>query len=144
MVETVFLDLESIRYTWKDSGNGVKKINKTQIETSDLSIGIISEKSALQLNLDIKALFIDLGETLVTLNKSTGKYVEFPETNTILKSLEDRGLGIGIISDGNRSQINSLLADPTLLDRFNVVVMSGDKECWSGSKSRRQKSLTRP
>jgi FMN phosphatase YigB (HAD superfamily) len=54
--------------------------------------------------------------------------VAFTKTDTILSNLKAKGLEIWIISDGNRSQINTWLDDPILLDRFMVVVMSDDEE----------------
>ncbi len=129
MGETVFLDLQNTRYRWENTGNGKTKISTTQIETSDFSIDIISEeKLIIQLKLKIKVLFLDLGNTLVSRDNITKKFIAFPETDTILSNLKGKGLEIGIISDGNRSQLNAWLADPTLLNRVKVVVMSDDEE----------------
>ena len=133
--ETVFLDLENTRYKWDDTGNGNFKISTTPIEASSFAIGIVSEKLALKLELNIKVLFLDLGNTLVSRPNASDngvnaseKFVSFPETDTILSNLKARGLEMGIISDGSTSQLETLLADPTLLDRFKVVVMSDDEE----------------
>jgi predicted HAD superfamily phosphohydrolase YqeG len=123
MMETVFLDLNNMRYKWDNIGNGKTKISTTNIDTSDISIGIISERSILKLKLNITALFLDLGETLVTHDDTSGKFIEFPETDIILKNLKENGIEIGIISDGSRSQLNNLLANPLLLNRFKVIVM---------------------
>ena len=115
MRETVFLDLQNTRYRWENTGNRKTKISTTQIETSDFSIDIISEdKLILQLKLKIKVLFLDLRNTLVSRDNITKKFIAFPETDTILSNLKGKGLEIGIISDGNRSQLNAWLADPTI------------------------------
>jgi len=126
--EIVFLDLDNIRYLWKNLGNQKWKIITKQIETSEFSMGIISENLTLKLNLKIKVLFLDLGNTLLSPNNTTGKFVAFPETDTILNKLKETGLEIAVISDGDRSHLNTLLADPTILDRFKVIVMSDDDE----------------
>ena len=128
MSETVFLELDNIRYKWVDIGNNVTKITTNQIETSDFSMGIISENLTLKLNLKIKMLFFDLGNTLVSRTNTSAKFVAFPETDTILSKLKGKGLEIAVISDGNRSDLSTLLADPTILDRFKVIVMSDDEE----------------
>ena len=126
-METVFLDLNNIRYKWNDTRDGKRKITTANIDTSDISIGIISEKSFLKLKLNMKALFFDLGETLVTHDNISGKFIEFPEIDIILKNLKENGIEIGIISDGSRSQVNNLLANPSLLNKFKVIVMSDDQ-----------------
>ena len=70
----------------------------------DFSIGIISEeKLILQLKLKIKVLFLDLGNTLVSRDNITEKFIAFLDTDTILSNLKGKGLEIGIISYGNRS-----------------------------------------
>jgi hypothetical protein len=126
--ETVFLDLDNKRYKWEVMGNGNTKITTSQIETSDFSMGTISENLTLKLILKIKVLFLDLGNTLVTRTNTSEKFVAFSETDTILSKLKEKGLEIAVISDGNRSQLSTLLADPAILDRFKVIVMSDDDE----------------
>ena len=128
MKEIVFLDLDNIRYQWENPGNERWKITTNHIETSDFSMGIISENCTLKLNLKIKVLFLDLGNTLLSRTNTTGKFVAFPETDTILNKLKGKGLEIAVISDGNISDLSTLLADPTILDRFKVIVMSDDDE----------------
>jgi hypothetical protein len=59
-------------------------------------------------------LFFDLGKTLVTRPNTTQKFVTFPQTNVLLNNLKTKGMEVGIISDGNQSDLNLLLADPTL------------------------------
>ncbi len=56
----------------------------------------------------VKALFFDLGETLVTFDEAKKKFINFPQTYDILTDLERRKIRIGIISDGNRSDLNLL------------------------------------
>ena len=83
-----------------------------------------------------QSIIFDLGNTLVSrpLNKSEShtntseKFVAFPETDTILSKLKGKGSDIAVISDGNISDLSTLLADPTILNRFKVIVMSEDDE----------------
>jgi Haloacid dehalogenase-like hydrolase len=128
LVETVFLNLNGIRYKWENVGNGRIVIASTQIHTSDFSIGILSENSFLEVKLKPKALFFDLGNTLVSRNKETDKFAAYPETNTILTNLKAKGIELGVISDGSRSQLETLLVDQSLLDRFRIIVMSDDED----------------
>ena len=86
-------------------------------------------------------LFLDLGNTLVSRDNITKKFIAFPETDTILSNLKEKGVEIGIISDGNRSLLNACLADPNLLNRVKVVVMSDDEEV-GGIRKPKAKSLT--
>ena len=127
MIESTFLDLEGIRYMWKNIDTNTTILSTTQIEDSNISIGIISDKFTIKLNLKPKVLFFDLGRTLVTRPNTTQKFVNFPQTNSLLQNLKTKGIEVGIISDGNRSDLNLLLADQTLLNKFKVIVMSGDE-----------------
>jgi predicted HAD superfamily phosphohydrolase YqeG len=52
----------------------------------------------MKLKLNIKALFFDLRQTLVSFDDKIGKYVEFPETNIILRTLKENGIEIDVIS----------------------------------------------
>lgn len=126
--QTVFLNLNKIRYKWEDVGDGRIIINSAQIETPDFSIGILSENSFLEMKLAVKVLFFDLGNTLVSRASAADKFVAYPEADTILTNLKSKGVELAIISDGNRSQLETLLADRTLLDRFRLVVMSDDED----------------
>jgi hypothetical protein len=128
LAENVFLDLEGIRYRWKNIDINTTILSTTQIEDSDLSIGIISERSIMKLTLKPKVLFFDLGNTLVTRPNTTQKFVTFPQTNILLNNIKTKGIEVGIISNGNRSDLNLLLADQNLLNKFKVIVMSGDVE----------------
>ena len=72
--------------------------------------------------LKLNVLFLDLGNTLVTRDGRSGKFVQFPETDKLLNNLENKGIEMGIISDGNRPMLDSLLDDPSFLDRFKAIV----------------------
>ena len=128
MVESTFLDLEGIRYLWKNIDTNTTILSTTSIEDSNISIGIISDRSTVKLILKPKVLFFDLGRTLVTRPNPTQKFVNFPQTNSLLQNLKTKGIEVGIISDGNRSDLNLLLDDQNLLNKFKVIVMSGDGE----------------
>ena len=77
---------------------------------------------------DLKAIFFDLGETLVTWDRIKNKFVNFTQTYDILKDLERRKIEIGIISDGNRTDLDNLIEDKNLLSKFKVVIMSEDDD----------------
>ena len=124
--EKTFLDLERIHYTWKNIDENTTTLNSTQIEGSDLSIGNISDNSIIKIKLEPKVLFFDIGNTLVHQSNPNGRFVKFSETDSILSKLMQKGIEIAIISDGNRTTLNNLLADPSLLNAFRLVVMSQD------------------
>jgi hypothetical protein len=128
LAENVILDLEGIRYRWKNININTTILSTTQIEDSALSIGIISETSIMKLTFKPKVLFFDLGNTLVMRPNTTEKFVTFPQTTKLLNNLKIKGIEVGIISNGNRSDLNLLLADQNLLNKFKVIVMSGDVE----------------
>lgn len=73
------------------------------------------------------AVFFDLGETLVTEGKD-GLFSEFSETTPLLDALGDTPLGvITNVPDGTtREDLEAMLVDPSLLDRFDVVMMSSE------------------
>ena len=52
----------------------------------------------------------------------------------LLNDLKNEGIETGIISNGNRAEVDSLLDDPTFLNQFKVIVMSGDPEVGGVSK----------
>lgn len=77
----------------------------------------------------VLAAFFDLGETLVT-EQEEGLYSTLPEAAVALDRLEARGTPKGIITTVPRGwdmdDLRALLVDPTLLDRFEVVLMSSE------------------
>ena len=126
MTESVFLALGNYKIEWKN--HTLISIPKPQDISTSLEIGVISDTYTMKLELrTVKALFFDLGETLVTFDEAKKKFVNFPQTYEILTDLERRKIGIGIISDGNRSDLN-LLEDQNLLSRFRIIVMSEDED----------------
>ena len=52
----------------------------------------------------------------------------------LLNDLKSEGIETGIISNGNRAEVDSLLDDPTFLNQFKVIVMSDDPEVGGMSK----------
>ena len=128
MSEKVFLELDKTRYTWEYIDINTTRLNTTQIEDSDLSIGIISDKSIIKMKLELKVMFFDLGNTLIFRANQEEQFVNFAETDSILSNLKQKGIELGVISNGNRIELNNLLADPNLLNKFRVVVMSQDPE----------------
>jgi FMN phosphatase YigB (HAD superfamily) len=125
--EAVFLDLYDNRIEWKDQ----KLISspKPNDTTTNLEIGIIYDKYTMKLEFkSIKVIFFDLGETLVTWDRTKSKFVSFIQTYDIVKDLERRKIEIGIISDGSRTDLDNLIEDQNLLSKFKVVVMSEDDD----------------
>src|SRR5690348_13945009 len=70
----------------------------------------------------VAAVFFDIGDTLAAAGDD-GKYVAFPEALALLDSLEAKALPLGIITNvpetWEMSDLEDLLADPSLLDRFD-------------------------
>lgn len=126
MKQTVFLNLNKVHYRWESDVNGNITIISTQIQTPDFSIGILSKNLTLEIKLAIKVLFLDLGNTLVHQFDSGSKFVPYPESDTILSNLKSKGIELAVVSDGNRSQLETMLADPTILQKFRLVIMSDD------------------
>lgn len=75
----------------------------------------------------LAAMFFDLGETLAT-EQEDGLFATIPEAAALLDALGD--LPVGIITnvpDGyTRQDLEAMLVDPSLLDRFDVVLMSSE------------------
>ena len=77
----------------------------------------------------MEALFFDLGDTLV--QKGEGDlYAAMPGAVELLDALAARPISLGVItnvpSDWARADLEALLEDPTLLDRFDVVLLSSE------------------
>ena len=141
MSEKTFLELENIRYTWENIDNNTTTLNSTQIEDSGLSIGIISDESITKIKLEPKVLFFDLGKTLVYRNNQNEQFVKFSDTDSILSKLKQKGIKMGIISDGSRTDLDNLLADPSLLNAFQLVVMSEDPDVGGVEKAKKKYSM---
>lgn len=79
----------------------------------------------------VRAVFFDLGETLVTA-RSDGLFETIPEAATLLAALGERDLSLGVITNVPRGydlqDLRDLLVDPTLLDGFDVVLLSSEAE----------------
>lgn len=75
----------------------------------------------------LSALFFDLGSTLVYEGED-GLYAASLEATSLLDALAERDLALGVITNvpagWERSELEALLVDPTLLDRFSVVMLS--------------------
>ena len=118
----VFLDIDPItRSSITDLGNDLIRVG-----ISDNNFKIVLEYKSL------KAVFFDLGNTLVKTifdNSHIIDVIVFPEVNEIISSLKDRGIKIGIISNGSRSQLSKRLEDQNsdlnqLFNKFNLIIMS--------------------
>ena len=103
MGKTVFIDLQNTCYRWENTGNVKTRISTAQIETWLFNWYYFRRKINTTTKIKIKLLFLDLGNTLVSHDNITEKFIAFLETDTILSNLKGKGLEIGIISYGNRS-----------------------------------------
>lgn len=79
----------------------------------------------------VAAVFFDLGETLVT-ERSDGLFEELPGARELLLALRDQGTPTGLISNTGRGwnidDLAALLVDPSLLDLFDVILISSEAE----------------
>lgn len=77
--------------------------------------------------LPLSALFFDLGSTLVY-EGDDGLHAASPEAIALLDALAGQDLELGVITNvpagWERADLEALLADPTILDRFSVVLLS--------------------
>ena len=75
----------------------------------------------------LQAMFFDLGNTLLA-KGDDDLYAAVPGAETLLDALEERGMTLGVITnvpdDWGRPELDALLADPGILDRFAVVMLS--------------------
>gem|GEM_PF-1954032 len=124
IITMVFLDIDPItRSSITDLGNDLIRVG-----ISDNNFKIVLEYKSL------KAVFFDLGNTLVKTifdNSHIIDVIVFPEVNEIISSLKDRGIKLGIISNGSRSLLKKWLEDQNselnqLFDKFNLIIMSDD------------------
>ena len=83
-------------------------------------------------------MFFDLGKTLVYRNNQNEQFVKFSDTDSILSKLKQKGIKMGIISDGSRTDLDNLLADPSLLNAFQLVVMSEDSDVGGVEKAKKK------
>lgn len=79
----------------------------------------------------VEAVFFDLGETLVT-QVDGGSFETIPAAAALLDALAAQDMPLGIITTVPPSydldDLRALLVDPTLLDRFEVVLISSMAE----------------
>jgi len=129
----VFLDIDNNRYTW--AGNSISRSSITDLDNDLIRVGIADNNFKIVLEYkSLKAVFFDLGNTLVKTvfdNSDLTDVIVFPETNEIISSLKDRGIKLGIISNGSRNPLKKWLQDQNsdlsrLFDNFNLIIMSDD------------------
>jgi len=79
----------------------------------------------------VAAMFFDLGETLVT-EQEDGLFANIPEAIALLDALTANAMPMGLITnvleDDDRDDLAALLVDPSLLDRFDVLLLSSEAE----------------
>ncbi|MBA2320640.1 MAG: HAD family hydrolase, partial [Deltaproteobacteria bacterium] len=77
----------------------------------------------------LAAVFFDLGETLAT-ERDDGLFEERPGVTDLLVQLQDSGRPIGLITNVpagyDDDDLRALLVDPSLLDRFDVLLLSSE------------------
>jgi predicted HAD superfamily phosphohydrolase YqeG len=129
----VFLDIDNNRYTW--AGNSIIRSSIGDLDNDLIRVGIVDNDFKIVLEYkSLKAIFFDLGNTLVKTifdNSNIIDVIIFPEVNEIISSLKNRGIKLGIISNGSRSFLKKWLQDQNsdlsrLFDKFNLIVMSED------------------
>lgn len=77
----------------------------------------------------IEAVFFDLGDTLVE-NPGSGVFETRDGVPELLAALADREVRVGVITNvpagWDRGDLEAILADPGLLDAFEVVILSSE------------------
>jgi FMN phosphatase YigB (HAD superfamily) len=77
-----------------------------------------------------KAIFFDLGDTLVQAGGPGGTFVVKPGAQETVDALKAQGTRVGVITNVTagftRAQLNALMANPAFLDEFEVVLMSSE------------------
>ncbi len=143
----VFLDIDNNRYTW--AGNSIIRSSIGDPDNGLIRVGTVDNN--LKIILEYKALeavFFDLGNTLVKTIFDHSDLIDviiFPEVNEIISSLKNRGIKLGIVSNGSRSLLKSWLQDHNsdlsrLFDKFNLIIMSDDD---AGGVRKPQKEIFR-
>jgi predicted HAD superfamily phosphohydrolase YqeG len=130
----VFLDIDNNRYTW--AGNSITRTSIAGLDNDLIRVGLANHNFKIVLEYKaLKAVFFDLGNTLVKpVSDNTGiidDVIVFPEVNEIITSLKNRGIKLGIISNGSRNLLKKCLQDQNsalnrLFDKFNLIIMSDD------------------
>ncbi len=129
----VYLEIDNTRYFW--DGNSINKSSITDLNNELIRIGMNLNSFNLVLEYkSLKAAFFDLGNTLIktTFDDSILTNISvFPEVEEIISALNDRGIKLGIISNGTRSLFGTLPDDQNLelnnlFRKFDVVIMSDD------------------
>lgn len=77
------------------------------------------------------AVFFDLGGTLV-LEQESGLFTEAPDARALVEALRDQDTPVGVITNVERGwtieDLSALLEDPTILELFDVVLLSSEAE----------------
>jgi HAD superfamily hydrolase (TIGR01662 family) len=129
----VFLDIDNNRYTW--TGDSITRSSITDLDNDLIRVGVSDNNFRIILEYkSLKAVFFDLGNTLVKTIFDNSHIIDvmiFPEINEIISSLKNRGIKLGIISNGSRSLLKKWLEDQNsdltqLFDKFNLIIMSDD------------------
>jgi hypothetical protein len=129
----VFLDIDNNRYTW--AANSIIRSSVGDLDSGLIRVGTVDNNIKIILEYKVlKAVFFDLGNTLVKTIFDHSDLIDviiFPEVNDIITSLKNRGIKLGIISNGSRSLLKNWLQDQNsdlnrLFDKFNLILMSDD------------------
>ena len=79
---------------------------------------------------ELKAIFFDLGDTLVEQDPDSGLFVLKPGAAETLAQLQAMGMALGVITnvppDWDLTDLQAVLQDPTFLDDFDVIVLSSE------------------
>lgn len=79
----------------------------------------------------VEAVFFDLGGTLLA-ERDDGLFEDVLGAGQLLDALLEGGLPVGLVTNvprgWTRADLEALLVDPSLLDRFDVVLLSSEAE----------------
>lgn len=131
----VFLEIGNTRYKW--NSNSINKSSINDLGNELIRIGMNHNSFNIILEYEsLKAIFFDLGNTLIKTTSNGSNIINitiFPETQEIISSLKNRGIKLGIISNGSRTHLSEWLDDQNselnqLFSKFDVVIMSDDDD----------------
>jgi hypothetical protein len=139
-----FLEFNSVnnekRYRYEWNGHTIR-FSEIPVTTSNNSntvlAGVRNSSTTIYIQYDnLKAIFFDLGNTLLNVSATNGVITDiriFNETEELITVLKNKGFILGIISDGSRNDLSRWLDEPNselslLFNKFspNLIIMSDD------------------
>lgn len=111
---------------------GEAPADPTPVETADTGAtpGAVDTGTPAAPCTGVRAIFFDLGETLVTWDEDRELFLTRPGTPEAIAGLKAAGVRVGIITntgwDWDLQDLRDLRDEPGLLDAFEVVLMSSE------------------